>query len=737
MERFPLLSGNPFRVAGSDSEDNGLKIPENQPKPTKETKQKQGKLPPELEAYRTEAQAFLDGQKQLFALFAKDNSLRFKLGTAFYIDLEKGEVNLDTSWFAKREFSRQQIAWAVFHELSHFRDLAEDPEHMMKKFVEMRRDAQTTGAIMMKKWEAKFGEEDPELIENLKKTKPQQPQRKRVSGKPFPQGPALNTVEEAAYRIHHTFENICDDIFVNANVEHRAPAYEPGTAGGAEVERLYREKLFASKDYRDAPRHLQFMYALLRGEMVPNEEVVVADDVREALDRALTYGGKKMVAQEVVKRHLKPGGRRNMKSSARSAVISHTLEPIFNELLIKDLEEWDPQKPQKQESGESGESDGSGSGLDANPFGEDYDNFEENSPDQISDKDMEDLLKKTIDKKDANDAEEAKRMAQESMTPEQKAKASAQQLAEEWCKKNSVDPMTLEQFRSVEAQVAPYVRELSELWDKIITGSTRELQREVQGHYKTGTELDVQQVIHEWPKIEKSNMEQVRVMKREITAETLVSKPDLIRVRLVGDLSGSMDEDKRKTLEQCFVLLLSSLDDFNARLQLVRGQTKSKLTVDTEAWVFGSQAQKIKTFSADQPGQDSRVETISIFEKLSQSLGSTADHEALSAIADTVTPQERAEILKKKTLEILFEITDGGADDPERSREEVDRLLQDGIVTRAFQIGSVNEEEKQKFNQVWNDGRESDCGEVVGADIAKLIPAVAKALKKLLSSVRL
>jgi hypothetical protein len=88
-------------------------------------------------------------------------------------------------------------------------------------------------------------------------------------------------------------------------------------------------------------------------------------------------------------------------------------------------------------------------------------------------------------------------------------------------------------------------------------------------------------------------------------------------------------------------------------------------------------------------------------------------------------------------MEIVFEITDGGSSDSKASKKAVDDLVQSGIITKAFQIGGTSEDEKKTFNSVWNDGHDEKLGEVVGKEIANLIPAITQALKKYLSSVKL
>lgn len=88
-------------------------------------------------------------------------------------------------------------------------------------------------------------------------------------------------------------------------------------------------------------------------------------------------------------------------------------------------------------------------------------------------------------------------------------------------------------------------------------------------------------------------------------------------------------------------------------------------------------------------------------------------------------------------MEIVFEVTDGGSSAPTEAKAAVDKLLAAKVITRAMQIGKVDEDEKQLFNKVWNDGREEPLGQVVGEDIANLLPAVTELLKKYLGGVRL
>ncbi len=678
-----------------------------------------------LDEYRNEAQFLIDSYKRLFITFAKDVSLDFKLSDAFYIDLENGEVNMDAKWFSDKGFNKDQILWAVMHELSHFRDLVEDPDEMMKNFEYIREQAKETGAKIMEKWEKKFGKSSPDFIDKLKKP---MPVSKKDPSKTF------NSVERSAYQIHHTFYNIFDDIYVNNLVSRVAPRYEEEREGGQQINNLYRDKLFAKSDYQALPRHLQFLYKLLREEMVKDEEILVTPEIQDIMNMEINFMGKKYTPFEIVDKFLKPKRGNDTKPGQRYLILQKTLEPIFQELLKADLDDWDPEMPEENPNNQSQEGGESGQG---NPFQNDYEDFEDNNIDQISEEDMEDLANKGKEDKDAKEKEKAKKEAEDNKSADEKAKETQEDMDKKWCEENGVDYNSFRKFKGIEASIEPYLEELSLLWEKIIYGSRRNLERGMEGYFKAGAELDIQKVIEEFPKIQKGELEEIRIYKKQTVKEALVQKPELIRVRLSGDMSGSMDQNKIKVLQQCFVLIFSSLQEFNTRLAFTKSKTKSKLEADTEAWIFGSEAKKIKQLRSGGNKNDERSEIIKAFAELQNTIGSTSDEKPLQEISKSISKKDKQDIEAEKIMDIVFEITDGGSDNTGVTRKAVDNLLNQGLIVRAFQIGEVDDDDKKKFQEVWNNNRRDNLGEVVGEDIGNLIPAIVKTLEKYIKDVRL
>ncbi|MBI5728723.1 MAG: hypothetical protein HY983_00550 [Candidatus Magasanikbacteria bacterium] len=716
-------------------------------------KPKKNREKKEFTDYERQAESMLDSHSRFFTTYAGDVSLSFRLGTKFFIDLERGEVNVDARWFEKRRYSLEQIRWALLHELTHFLDLANDSDGMMKHFDYIFEQAKKTGAHMLEKWDTACGANDAAFLAGIKK---QQSTSKKQPHK------TLNAVERAAYDIHHRFYNICDDIWDNSRVARKAPAYEVGEAGGQEVNRLYREKLFKSSDYRGQPRHMQFTDTLIREEMAPDETVLIDQEIVAALKRPIMFQGKQYTAREIIKRFIKPRSGRDTKASQRYFVLKMTLEPIFEELLAKDLADWEPKPPEQQEQeqrsknpdqgaeqeGEQGAQsdkpdDGEGGNL-ANPFDPQYQEFAKNNPDQFSDEDVKDWLDKHIDDEKQAAAKKEQGGKDEKKTPAEKARDTQKALDTAWCERHGIPYQKLVEYRKIEAEIAPYLEEMSALWQQIVYGSGRQLERDTTGYHKTGNELDVPHlidtypgVVSEHPHIAAHTAEETRVMLRTDFKERLVEKPELIRVRLVGDRSGSMDAQKTRILQQCFVLLLSSLREFNTYLNLTRSQTKSKLRVETEGWIFGDTTERIKHLNGDEQMEDEQVEIIKQFARLQETLGSTYDHTALQAIRESFTDDDVAQMGKGKIMDITIEVTDGGSSNQSASRQAVDVLDALGEIVRAFQIGKTSEEENSAFETVWNKDRSEPYGARVGKDIANLLPAVTAFLKKYLGRVQL
>ena len=615
------------------------------------------------------AESFIDGYRPLFNSFARDVSLEFvPKAEDFKINLETGKVDLDIRWFKEKDYNLNQLIWACFHELGHFKDMKRDPEAFKRKH---------------------------EYIES----------------------------KGRFWKSYHIFYNVLDDIYVNFDVAESAPAYDPEEAGGQEVKKLYQEKLFPVTDYTKQPRHLQFIYALLRRQMVPEEKIKVSPEVEKVLKKKIKIFGREYDLDTIINIFIKPAltpeGKEENIASRRYRILKDYIEPLYEKLLEEDKK--DPRWKSDVEKGK-------------NPFESFYREFEENNVDQIPDKDIKDW----IDQSEKEKKEEEKGEKEEEKSPQRKAKEAQKRADEEFAKKHNISPEEMKNFRKIEAEITPYLDKLSELWRSIVYGKSEKVKVALRGFYRTGLSIDISQAIKEWPQIETGKAGEVKIYIRPEEEKVLVERPELIRVHLVCDLSSSMDSSKRRVLKQSTVLLLRSLEEFQTYLNLTRGLTGSKLNVDTEVWGFGNKGaeKRLKRFSREEgrPEELDRIEMIKCIGKLDQDLGWTYDDCPLREIAkdNTLTPGRIEDIKKEKVMDIVIEITDGGSSDAKAAIRALKELENQGVIARAIQVGEVTSGERRIFKKVWG-----EKGDSIGKEIENLVPAVATILAKYLSTVRL
>ncbi len=667
----------------------------------------------EYGAYQEEAQKMIEGYKSLFATFAGDISLRFTVSDKFMINFETGEVHNDARWFSEKGCSMPQVLWAKLHELSHFRDFAEDTDGMLSNFDEMWQESDYLANEIYRRYEEASGDTDEETLKALRiRTIPvsmRDPLKK------------VSPVELAAYKMYHTFYNIFDDIYVNNIVARHAPRFAPQKKGGEEVKHLYRDKLFQGTDYANLPRHLQFLYTLLREEMVSDEKVVVSGEVEDILNKAsIEYEDEKYTPKEIIEKFIKPRRGRDTMASKRYDILKKTLLPLFEELVEKDVKEW---KPQKFDA----------SGGKPMPFAEEYEKFAKNTPDQLNDEEVKEW---SIDRDNARSRPDAKET-----TEAERAKAAQEALDSTFCKKFEISPELFREYKEIEAKVEPYRNDLRELWMKIVYGSSQANKRRMVGHFEKGVEVDIEEVLKQ-PEILVGHVDDAPVMKKMASEKREVKRPELIRARVVVDDSSSMETGERMDMaQQMLVLIMSSLQEFNAYLDYTRSATRSKMQTDTEGWVFGGEARRIKDgrFSSGRSFDEEQAEIIRVFGRLSQHLVSrsaTYDDKALEAIERSLGREEEEKMAAGKLLEMVFVMTDGASNAGDKSRAAVDSLLRRGVHAHGFQIGDSDPYEIKVFDSIWNDQRSEKLGVHVGERIENLIPAVAYILKEYMRDIR-
>jgi len=699
------------------------KVEGEEKKPEREKKEKKKEKEKELKPWIEKMQKFLESKRDVFNTFAQDTSLKYIANTGFYIDFKKGEIHSDVLWF-KEKFNPEEIEnmieWAHFHELSHFLEYAESPEVFFENFAYIEKKAKQLAPKVLEIWRKKAGGDLPDYLKKeIKIPKKEGKVEKMTVGEKLAQ--------DIIYRALHRFYNIFDDIAVNSLIRRRTFKFEENSEGDDLVKRLYREKLFPGTDFSKRPLHLQLIDPYLREEMVPEEKIKVSSEI-EKIRKKISYLGEdyseiKKFNQELIKRS---------EPEERYSRLKRILEPIYLDLLFKDLEKEPLPSPPRKGGGVREEV-----GDFPIPFEKDYKDYENNSPDQFSEEDIENWIKKKKEEKEKKEEERRKKEEEDRKSFEEKEKEIQEKMDKEWCKRHNIEYSLLQKVRRIEKEIEPYLKEMSQFWRKIVFGYSTERKLEWEGYYKFGTRLDIQKVIKEWPKIEKGDVFDVKVMKKRVVKEKLTHQPEVIRVRLVLDVSGSMNEEKLKTLREITVLLGRSLQEFNNYLSMARETTGTKLVADLEEWIFESKPQKIKPLAGDdyrtRNWEKDKADFIKSIGYLFSTGGSTADFLALKEIEKTITEFDIERIKQGKLLEILIEITDGGSDNPKLTREVKNSLKEKGIIAKAFQIGEPSKREIEAFKTAWeNDGD----GERV-PELSQVLPTLTQFLKKYLKDVKL
>lgn len=707
-----------------------------------------------IEQKKKEAREYIEQNSTNLAMFTGDSSLKYIPSDGFCYYPETNEIHLDLSFFIEKGYNSEQILWALYHEGSHFRDKRENPEAFLENFDNIRETGKKEiSSVLEKKYRDKFGKIHPEMIDNITKQRP--------IDKKKPEKGTMSSLDNIGYQKMHRLYNILDDIYVNDVVRNRAQKYASGD-GGKQTESLYK-KLFPKNDYTTLPRHLSFDL-LLRKEMTPDEKHILHPDAQKAFEE-FSFLGKDL--QTIIQKDLKYQKKGQSDPKKRYKLIKQTIEPIYLDLLKQDLEEFDPKLPQKQKGGsgdgesgegESGENDKNGesekSQGDKNKEGDgdynpnDLDPFADQTPQIPGHADSDKNGQNVFDEinKDLNFINDAKeRKDDKNMTPEQRKEKNDKIKKEKFDKEFEITREIRKLYDKRMKQIEPYRNEMMQFWKSLIYGRGKEYAVDYISSTKGkfNTSRFIKDYAENEEKIRSGKTEEINSFDKKEFKEVPVNKPELIKVRVIGDISGSMSSGNRmEILQQSMLLLLSSIDNFNKYLDLSRQQNQSKLKADTEAWHYNNDSKRIKEFSNNKVIKQNQADIINIFKYLQKATGGNDEYLILKKINDSITQEEQANNKSKKTLEIVFFITDGGMGaggnhSIDEIAEQITDMTKKGIIPVGFQIGSDDESEKQIFNKVFNENQKDSHGIFIGSQIEKLPKELIKQMKKLLKNIRI
>ncbi len=497
----------------------------------------------------------------------------------WYIDLENLQINADPEFFLEKGYTSQEALYATFHEARHFLDMLRDPEAYDDQF-------------------------------NRFKT--------------------LAEVHPSYPKALHRLYNCLDDVLINNGVDATWKA-------GDEVRRTLYPKLFPGTDLRGnseqkTPRHRQFMYALLRRAMLPDEEIEIDDEVREAIERIERDPRKPLTKLLTMVDRTGAGA---FEPASRYALVMKNYEPTFLEFFKKDLEDRQSLKEDEQGGGGGGNGDG-------DPF--DDDQFKDAIPDPI---DYDDLL------------EQAKKINDKIQ----------EQKKNEFKEAMGVNRKDYEAYARDYRKIEQYIKELSSLFDEVIS-KRKHVYRKMRKQAREGLALDPRKLATAVAEVRTGNLEPV-VMLDYKKYERVENRPTEIDFTLVCDGSGSMNE---RYIEQrrIAVLVLEAFADFRARIEKARRTGEDiRLDVRTALRIFSDKDYQIKQLG-DTLTHEERVRAHKALTNLP--FGDNNEIATFNAIEGDEFTLEKVKKMKEGNLKkIILFLTDGESD-KEKIKKRISQL---------------------------------------------------------------
>ena len=188
----------------------------------------------------------------------------------------------------------------------------------------------------------------------------------------------------------HIFNNILTDIHGNKQIMNMLPAMREVGAN------LYNNRLFPTEhdgkpvDYASVPMHLQFLYKIIRQEMIPSSETPVRQEVDEAIDQLRNFQGGQF---DLISFLTNPGARgsngKKLSGSDRFDYWLTQIWPKYENLMKLDKQEAENTQTQQQngdqqttnnttEQQDTDPSQNDNTKQDSNPFADAYADYFDN-----------------------------------------------------------------------------------------------------------------------------------------------------------------------------------------------------------------------------------------------------------------------------------------------------------------------------------------------------------------------
>lgn len=612
------------------------------------------------ESSHKEAVEFVEKHRDFFEHFARG---RVKFEPApegldtFAFDLEKNVIYVNSRFYKERGLSEEKTSFAVSHEIEHFLEKAE----LL---------AEEKGDRVFEKY--------------------------------------LKQIKESEAYSH--MDNCVADVRENRSVV----AKTNQSFHEIEID-LYKNDLFKETDFRDRPRHVQFSEALLRECRVPDEKCAVAPEVREklgALQNMKTESGANFL--DVLTNPAVP-------MSLRLALQNERIWPIVKELLEKDMQE---KKREKKKKGKSGKEKGKngrkekGKGKAGKSAEREKEESEEKDPNKIFKNDYETAKKRmphAFPKEEIEKAFKKWRKARSENPLEKADKEYAEKLGvkKEDLQKYRDIVKNFERIKNPETGVSA-VEELRELIAKIVA---ERLKPAPFPRYpvEEGEELvDPTELVSQ---VKAGNLEP-KVWETYEIKEKKGKKFGEVEITLVCDRSGSMDGAKLIEQQKAAVLLMEALKEFADACDEEKINMDKPLEVRSEIFSFQATADDGKPLKkmSKELGEKERIEIAAV---LSSTPGqSTTDFMPLENIAAGLDEELKQKIAEGEVKKIIIVFTDGVSDNPQRVKNILEKLRNEGII--AVGVG-ITEESRAALDTYAPNARLAETAEKLPLVLTELL----------------
>lgn len=550
-------------------------------------------------------------------------SVSVEIGKGWATNPETGDFTIDSSFFTERGYTPEDSVYATLHELlAHVRDVKRDSVYSAR-------------------------------------------QR------------ALSERSEA----DHLFNNILTDIHGNRYMHNLLPGQVKTAA------HLYGHKLMPTidengdpVDYAAMPLHIQFLYKMIREEMIPGSETSARPEVDAALASLRDYNG---TGYDMIDYLTAPNSK--MKGTDRFDRQLAIIYPVYQALLEQAKQEaGDKQAEQSGQSGEDSQSsesqdnqsgqdgqhqqaqDGSTNTSNGNPFAAEYaDYFENKHPEPLSPEEEQKL--------DEIISQQIKQEQSSSARPNP-IRAFNERIRQE-------TGFTGRDYAAYATEVARYrgaIEEMRGVFQSVISERVavkRGLSRRTQSD---GDLLDPNRLAQTIIDM-KSGITQPEAFTRyehKRRQTEAIGKTDYV---FVYDRSGSMRGERSQAAASSAVIMLEGLAGMQRDVRQAEDQYSLTLDLDirTACYSFNDDVVLHKPLSEGITDK----ERLATYATVSQPGGNNADSVVLAEITRMPSEPDRRRI--------LIVVSDGEADDVTASRRSVDLLREQGWLVYGVAIGST------------------------------------------------